>query len=117
MNDLAQSPVTASTEKLQNENGDTPMDISLMNTGNAYISITGPDGQPVKVSSKLSSLVGYLSNSDVNTRENLDVIIQESAKWRAIFSAWRNKMANNALAPSLSNFMDIIELSEILENK
>jgi hypothetical protein len=117
MNDLAQSPVTASTEKLQNENGDSPMDISLMNTGNAYISITGPDGQPVKVSSKLSSLVGYLSNSDVNTRENLDVIIQESAKWRAIFSAWRNKMANNALAPSLSNFMDIIELSEILENK
>jgi hypothetical protein len=117
VSDLAQSPVTASTEKLQNDNGDAPMDISLMNTGNAYISITGPDGQPVKVSSKLSSLIGYLNSSDINTRENLDIIIQESAKWRAIFAAWREKMTNNALAPSLTNFMDIMELSEILENK
>jgi hypothetical protein len=115
--DLAQSPVTASTEKLPDENGNIPMDISLLNTGNTYINITGPDGQPVKVSSKLSSLLGYLNTSDINTLENLDVIIKESAKWRAIFAAWRTKMANNALAPSLTNFMDIIELSEILEEK
>lgn len=115
--ELATDPNIGIKEKLQNINGETPMDIALMNTPNTYISITGPDGQTVKVSSKFSNLIGFLNEKNPDTQENLDIIIKESAKWRTTFTAWRNKMANNSVAPSLANFMDIIELSKVLEEK
>ena len=115
--DLVQDPATASKEKLQSANGDTPMDIALMNTPNTYISITGPDGKTIKVSSKFSNLIGYINDKNPELQENLDVIIKESAKWKTTFAKWRDKMTNNAVAPSLSNFMDIIELSNVLEEK
>ncbi len=115
--DLAQNPKNIHNEKLQNANGETPMDIALLNTPNTYISITGPDGQAIKVSSKFSNLIGYLTGKNNDTQENLDIIIEESAKWKKIFASWRDKMTNNSVAPSVSNFMDIIALSEILEEK
>jgi hypothetical protein len=115
--ELAQNPGAGNKEKLQNSNGETPMDISLMNTPNSYISITGPDGQTVKVSSKFSNLLNYLNDKDPAIQENLDIIIKESAKWRTTFAKWRNNMSNNTVAPSLSNFMDIFELTTILEEK
>jgi hypothetical protein len=116
-NDLADNPAAANKEKLQDVNGNTPNDIALMNTPNTYISITGPDGQSVKVSAKFSNLIGYLTDNSADTKENIDVIISESAKWRKIFAGWREKMTNNSVAPSISNFMDIISLSEVLEAK
>ena len=114
---LAPNPTETNNKKLQNSKGETPMDIALMNTPNTYISITGPDGQSVKVSSKFSNLIGYLTDKNNDTQENLDIIIKESAKWRATFAKWRDKMTNNTIAPSLGNFMDIIELSKVLEEK
>jgi hypothetical protein len=115
--DLALNPTGSNTEKLQNSKGEIPMDIALMNTPNTYFSITGADGQTVKVSSKFSSLINYLALGNPDTQETIDVIIEESAKWRKTFAEWRDKMTNNTVAPSLSNFMDIIELSKILEEK
>ena len=113
--DLARAP--GANEKLQNNKGGIPMDIALMNTPNTYISITGADGQTVKVSSKFSNLVTYLNDKSPDSRENIDIIIDEAPRWKKIFTEWRNKMTNNTVAPSLSNFMDIIELSKILEDK
>ncbi|MEI7734661.1 MAG: hypothetical protein WCI49_04305 [Ferruginibacter sp.] len=115
--DLATDPRKTGKEKLKNADGQTPEDIGLINTPNSYISITGPDGKSVKVSSKFSSLIGYLKEQNPETLENIDIIIKESAEWRATFTKWRNKMTNNTVAPSLGNFMDIIELSKILEEK
>ncbi len=112
---LAPDPAEANKEKLQNSKGETPQDITLMNTPNTYISVTGPDGQTVKVSSKFSNLISYLTGDE--TEENLDLIIKESAKWKTTFAAWRDKMTNNVVAPSFGNFMDIIELSKVLEEK
>lgn len=117
VNDLAENPSAANKEKLQDASGNTPMDIGLMNTPNTYLSITGPDGQSVKVSSKFSNLLSYLTDKNEGTLENLDIIISESAKWRSTFAAWRDKMTNNAVAPTPFNFMDIIELSKVLEAK
>jgi hypothetical protein len=116
-NDLANNPAAANNEKLQDINGNTPNDIALMNTPNSYISITGPDGQSIKVSAKFSNLINYLTDNNAGTKENIDVIISESAKWRKIFAGWREKMANNSVAPSIYNFMDIISLSEVLEKE
>ena len=115
--DLAPNPVKLNKEKLKNAGGQIPEDIGLINTPNTYISITGPDGQAVKISSKFSNLIGYLNEQNPATIENIDIIIKESAQWRATFTSWRNKMTNNTVAPSLGNFMDIIELSKVLEEK
>lgn len=114
---LAQNPVNGKKDKLHTITGETPEDMSLMSTPNSYISITGPDGQSIRVSSKFSNLISYLTEKNSEVQENLDIIIKESAQWRATFAKWRDKMTNNAVAPSLSNFMDIIELSNILEEK
>jgi hypothetical protein len=115
--DLAADPRNTVKEKLRNADGQTPVDIGLITAPNSYISITGPDGQSVKISSKFSSLIGYLNEQNPATIENIDIIIKESAQWRATFTQWRNKMTNNTVAPSLGNFMDIIELSKVLEEK
>lgn len=115
--DLAPDPVKLNKEKLKNAGGQIPEDIGLINTPNTYISITGPDGQSVKISSKFSNLIGYLKEQNPDAIENIDIIIKESAQWRATFATWRNKMTNNTVAPSLGNFMDIIELSKVLEEK
>jgi hypothetical protein len=114
---LAQNPVNGKKDKLQTITGQIPEDISLISSPNSYISITGPDGQSIRVSSKFSNLISYLTEKNPEVQENLDIIIKESAQWRATFAKWRDKMTNNAVAPSLSNFMDIIELSNILEEK
>lgn len=115
--DLAPNPEKLKKEKLKNTSGQTPEDIGLINTPNTYISITGPDGQSIKISSKFSNLISYLNEQNPETIENIDIIIKESAQWRATFATWRNKMTNNTVAPSLGNFMDIIELSKVLEEK
>ncbi len=115
--ELAQMPKVEFTQMLQDVNGETPMDISLMNAPNSYISVTGPDGQSVKVSSKFSNLINLLNDKNPAAVENIDIIISESAKWRSTFANWREKMTNNSIAPSISNFMDIIELSKMLESK
>lgn len=115
--DLAADPRKTDKEKLRNADGQTPENIGLITTPNTYISITGPDGQSVKISSKFSTLIDYLNEQNPATIENIDIIIKESAQWRATFTQWRNKMTNNTVAPSLGNFMDIIELSKVLEEK
>ena len=99
-------------EKLKDINGKEINDIALMNTPNSYISFIGPNGQEVKLSSKFSNIIGYLNNPE--TEEYLDKVISESAFWRNKFKQWRDKMTSNSLAPSPSNFMDIIELSKLL---
>lgn len=114
---LAQDPSLFNNEKLQNAKGTTPMDITLITTPNTYISVTGADGQTVKVSSKFSNLLSYLIPESSGTKENIDVIIEESAKWKKTFAEWKDKMTNNGIAPDFSNFMDIIELSKVVENK
>lgn len=116
---LAQNPIAFTKEKLQNSNGETPQDVTLINNtaANSYFTITGPDGQPVRVSAKLAGFINYLNNDNLDTKENIEIIIQESSKWRATFAAWKQKMINNSIAPSLTNFMDIIELSNVLEEK
>ncbi len=114
---LPDNPVLSNSKKLPDNNGQVNTDIALMETpANTYISISGPDGQSIRVSSKFANLIGYLSDGPVK-EERLDVIIRESARWKATFMQWREKMISNTTAPSLGNFMDIIEMSKMLSEK
>lgn len=110
----------AIAKKLPDADGQVTTDITKMEAPAAtgYITVSGPDGRSVRVSAKFASLLGYL-NDTPGQEERLDVIIKESAVWKATFKQWRQKMMNNNIAPSFDNFMDVIELSKLLnsENK
>jgi hypothetical protein len=114
---LPENPVLSNNKKLPGNNGEVSTDITLMETpANAYISISGPDGQSIRVSSKFTNLIGYLTDGPVK-EERLDVIIRESALWKTTFRKWREKMMTNTAAPLPGNFMDVIELGKLLSEK
>jgi hypothetical protein len=114
---LAGAPDLDKNKKLTNTDGETPNDISLMNSPNNYITITGPNGETVRVSSKFSKLVNYLSDKNPSAEEYLDKVIKESTFWKGKFKDWREKMINNSVTPAPTNFMDIIELSKVVREK
>ena len=67
-----------------------------------YITIMGPQGQPVKISSKAASLL-------VSTNET-----PADPKWNKKIIQWKNAMQSNTLAATPGNFMDIVELTNTL---
>lgn len=70
----------------------------------AYITITGPAGQAVKVSSKVTALME--SSED-----------PAKPVWSKKVKEWQSQMQANTLAPTPGNFMDIIELTKSLKEK
>jgi hypothetical protein len=112
---LPADAVFTNTRKLPNEQGAVTVDINAMETPNSqYISISGPDGQTMRVSAKFANLLGYL-NEGSEKEERLDRIIKESAFWKATFRQWREKMIQANATPSLGNFMDVVELAKALQ--
>ena len=79
-----------------------------------YITITGPDGIAVKVSSKFSNLVDYMTDDNAGTGTYANNVSADEKLWKNKFREWRTKMSNTNVTPSLTNFMDIIELSKVL---
>jgi hypothetical protein len=73
-----------------------------------YIIVAGPNGDAVKVSSKLSGLTAYIA--DNKNEANVD-----NDFWKSKFKSWRDKMSQNDIAPSLTNFMDVVALSKIVK--
>lgn len=69
-----------------------------------YIIVTNPNGQKTRISSKFTDYVGSIYQ---NTEQNPD--------WSRKFSEWREIMQNKALTPATPNFLDVIEMSDFLE--
>lgn len=114
--DLATNPFENKEEKLVAKNGDVPENIDLINTPNTYLTIVGPNGESVRVSSKFSKQLGFFTEKDPDKMENIDFIIKESALWRNKIADWRKKMTTIDVSPSMHNFMDIIELSKKVDS-
>ncbi|MBA3674955.1 MAG: hypothetical protein H0W75_08385 [Chitinophagaceae bacterium] len=76
------------------------------NSSSRYITIEGLQGQPVKVSSKMATLI---DSSETKTASK--------PIWNKKINEWREIMKVNTLAPTTSNFLDIIELTKTLKDK
>ena len=113
---LVQDPMLTFNEKLTTTDGNIVNDIAMVNTPNNYITITGPNGESVKVSPKFSKLINYLKDRDPSTEEYIDKVIKEGALWKGKFRVWRDKMSNTDVAPSSVNFLDIIGLSNTIKD-
>ncbi len=71
-----------------------------------YITIEGPQGQSVKVSSKMASLI-----------DSTETKLSSKPIWNKKIDEWREIMKVNTLAPTTGNFLDIVELTKTLKDK
>lgn len=103
--------------KIEQPNGVEANELDYLNTPNSYVTVTGPDGQSIKVSSKFSKMLGLLNTDGTADKEKLDIIIDQSEFWNARFRQWRDKMLYNNVYPAPDNFMGILELLKVVNEK
>jgi FtsZ-interacting cell division protein ZipA len=72
----------------------------------SYITVAGPEGQPVKVSSKVASLIESSDNS-----------YPPKPVWNKKINKWKDIMKANTLTPTTGNFLDIVDLTNSLQSK
>ncbi len=87
----------------QAEQGDKFNDAKAELSTKKYITISGPQGQPVKISSKVAALL--VSSNDQHASNPV---------WNEKVKRWKNIMKANALAPTTANFLDIVDLTHAL---
>lgn len=114
---LAGNPFTNNREKLTNNAGDYAINTDLISTPGNYVMITGPDGNSRRVSTKISQYLGYINDKSPATEEAIDVIIREAPLWKGKLKNWSNKLIETPSTPTLYNFMNLIELSNLLSEK
>jgi hypothetical protein len=80
-----------------------------------YLTIAAPNGQPARISAKLTDGLNYIFNNE--STETMDQALRSIA-WRIRFSNWSNKLlSSTGFIPTASNFMDIVELEELLKEQ
>jgi hypothetical protein len=115
---LTNDPFANNKEKIRNSNGTIVMDLDQLGAPNTYvITSLGPNGEERRVSSKIAAYIGYLNDKSPDTEEYLDKIIKESSIWKARLKQWSDKLINNSVSPSFSNYLDVFELSNLLSEK
>ena len=78
---------------------------ALASNTSTYITVEGPQGQPVKINSKMATLIDSTES-------------KPSSKpiWNKKINEWREIMKANTLAPTPGNFLDIIELTKSVKD-
>jgi hypothetical protein len=103
---------------IKDAEGNIIMDYSLLTSGdNNYIIITCPNGEQTRISTKFLPMLNYL-NAATEPAEYFDVIMRENSVWKNRFSEWRSKLMQQAsFIPTATNFLDILELRDMLEEQ
>lgn len=86
----------------QDNNGN----IALETKPKTYITIAGPEGQPVKISPKVATLI-----------ESSDDKYPPNAVWSSKINKWKDIMKANILIPTATNFLDIVELADTFRER
>lgn len=103
---------------LRDSKGNVIMDMNLLTTSSSnYISVTGPNGEQTRISTKFANYLMYLNKDGGDNEEYIDYLIRNSNFWKTRFEQWRNKILQQAsFIPSSTNFFDILELKELLKD-
>lgn len=101
-------------EPIRDNNGNIIMDEKLVSAPDVnYVTVTGPNGEQTKISKKFLHALSYMNA--VSDDDHLGIALQESSMWKWLFKEWRQKLLNQpTFIPSTTNFLDIMELKEIL---
>jgi len=107
--------IAISTQPILDNDGNIILDEKLISSPDInYVTVTGPNGEQTKISKKFLHALSYM-NAAATDDDFVGITIQESSLWKWLFQEWRRKLlAQPTFIPSATNFLDIIELKEIL---
>lgn len=79
-----------------------------------YLTVAAPNGEPAKISARFTDAVTY-AMADVPA-DNMTAVLK-TISWKQRLNKWRNKlMKTGAFIPAGTNFLDIVELEELLKD-
>jgi len=106
--------LSVSAPPLRDGNGNIIMDLSLISSpGSRHIVVTGPNGVQTRISKKFVHWLSYL-NRTASSCDN-DMV---GLAWQTRFEEWRNQLLQEAaFIPSANNFLDILELKEMIRDR
>jgi hypothetical protein len=111
----ADENIVIPTEPIRDQQGNIIMDEKLISAPDVnYVTVTGPNGAQTKISKKFLHALGYM-NARSGTNDFAGITLHDGSLWKWLFQEWRQKLlAQPSFIPSATNFLDIIELKEIL---
>jgi len=122
VNELRATAVTSrkgvKAPPIKDAGGNIIMDQSLVTGGNNnYIIITCPNGEQTRISAKFLPWLNEM-NKDMDPAEYLGEMVREDSPWKSRFYQWRAKLMKQAsFIPTTANFLDIMELKDLLEEQ
>ena len=98
---------------IRDKNGNIIMDLSLVSAPNSkHIVVTGPNGEQTRLSNKFLHCISYLNGNNPGDASS------ESKEWKTRFQEWREQLLREAaFIPSATNFFDILELKDMIQEK
>lgn len=108
----AVAPATIADRPYRDARGKVVMDMNLLNNPGTpqYVTVTAPNGEQTRINKKFLPVLTFLNTGADNGQFN------NSLKQR--FQKWRNQLIQQAsFVPSATNFLDIMELKELLQDK
>lgn len=75
-------------------------DLSKKNNGKKYLTVAGPEGQPVKISPKVATLI-----------VSADHEFPPKPVWSKKIDKWKKIMLSSTISPTSVNFADLIQLA------
>ena len=102
------------TQPIRDQQGRIIMDEKLISAPDVnYVTVTSPNGEQTKISKKFLHALSYMNAGSDD--ETFGIALQESELWKWLFDQWRQKLLTQpSFIPSTTNFLDIMELKEIL---
>ncbi len=105
------------TAKIKNSRGEIET-LSQPGFSSGYVTITGDNGEIIRVSAKLRNIIHYMQGADNQFPDLKDQYVSENNYWQKVFREWKQKVSSAAFIPDGGNFFDIVELLHFIqENK
>lgn len=101
---------------IRDANGNIILDKELiLASDNNYITVTGPNGEQTRMSSKFLPLLGSM-NSNLESLDYFQFWLNDNNIWKLRFNEWRDRMMKQPnFIPTATNLLDILELKEFLQ--
>ncbi|HUR11334.1 MAG TPA: hypothetical protein VM012_08190, partial [Flavitalea sp.] len=111
------SPISISAPLIRDATGNVVLDKQLLKAGSDdhYIKVTSPNGQQTRISDKFLEVLHYM-----NTQDNDNPLFEnaERRQWKLRINEWKSKLLQQAgFFPSNNNFLGIMELKDLIEDK
>lgn len=112
----ASPPIAIKAPPIRDANGQLVMDFHLLKSSqDHYIKVTSPNGEQTRISDKFLNMLHYLNTPD---DDYTPVETLERRLWKVKIREWKNKLIQHAgFVPSDNNFLDIIELRDLIQDR